>query len=124
MDTNINEDLKKYYNINQSIGKGSFGQVYIAEKKNTKEKRAIKIYQLGDIKENLKQHFLTNEITDEINDEFKKYIDNIINEIENMQICENNYSVKFYEIFKNENILGIVMELCDNNLSNILRNKK
>ena len=46
MDKHINEDLKKYYKINQSIGKGSFGEVYIVEKKNTKEKRAIKIFQL------------------------------------------------------------------------------
>ncbi len=124
MDKNINEDLQRYYNINQLIGKGSFGKVYIAEKKNTNEKRAIKIFQLRDIKENLKQQFFTNEITDEINDEFNIYIDSIINEIENMKICENKYSVKFYEAFKTENILAVVMELCDNNLSNILRNKK
>ena len=47
-----------------------------------------------------------------------------MNEIENMKICENKYSVKFYESFENENILAIVMELCDNNLSNILIKKK
>ena len=47
-----------------------------------------------------------------------------MNEIENMKICENKYSVKFYESFENENILAVVMELCDNNLSNILIKKK
>ena len=124
MDMHINEDLKDYYNINQSIGKGSFDEVYIVEEKNTKEKRAIKIFQLRDIKEKLKQQFFTDEITDEIKDELKKYINIIMNEIENMKICENKYSVKFYETFENENILAVVMELCDNNLSNILRNKK
>ena len=124
MDIHINEDLEKYYNINQLIGKGSFGKVYIAEKKDTIEKMAIKIFQLKEIKEKLKQKFFTNEITDEINDEFNKYINSIMNEIENMKICENNYSVKFYEAFRNENILAVIMELCDNNLSNILRNKK
>jgi len=124
MDKYINEDLKHNYNINQLIGKGSFGNIYTAEKKNTKEKRAIKIFQLKDIKEKLKKQFFTNEITDEIKDEFKKYISSIMNEIENMKICENKYSVKFYETFENENILAVVMELCDNNLSNILRNKK
>ena len=41
-----------------------------------------------------------------------------------MKICENKYLVKFYETFKNENILAVIMELSDNNLSNILRNKK
>ena len=50
-------------------------------------------------------------------------MNNIINEIENMKLCENKYSVKFYKYFKNENIMAIVMELCDNNLSNILRNR-
>ena len=123
MDNHINEDLKEYYNIKQFIKKGSFGEVYIAENKNTKEKRAIKIFKLNDIKEKLKEKFFTNEITDEINDEFKKYINSIMNEIENMKICVNKYSVKYYETFKNENILAIVMELCDENLSNILRNK-
>ena len=79
MDNHLNEDLEKYYNINQLIGKGSFGKVYIVEKKDTKEKRAIKIFQLKEIKEKLKQKFFTNEITDEINDEFNKYINSIIN---------------------------------------------
>ena len=120
MDKHINEDLKKYYNINQLIGKGSFGEVYIVEKKNTKEKRAIKIFQLKDIKEKLKEQYFT----DEIKDEIKKYISSIMNEIENMKICENKYSVKFYESFENENILAVVMELCDNNLSNILRKRR
>jgi len=50
MDKNINEDLEKYYNINQIIGKGSFGKIYSAEKKNTKEKRAIKIFDLKEKK--------------------------------------------------------------------------
>ena len=124
MDKHINEDLKQYYNINQLIGKRAFGEVYIVENKNTKEKRAIKIFHLEDIKEKLKQQFFTDEITDEIKDELKKYISSIMNEIENMKICENKYSVKFYESFENENILAVVMELCDNNLSNILRKKK
>ena len=124
MNMHINEDYEKYYNISQLIGEGSFGKVYAVEKKNTKEKRAIKIFQLKDIKEKLKQKFLTDEITDEIIDEFNKYINSIINEIVNMQICENKYSIKYYEAFKNENILAIVMELCNTNLSNILRKKK
>jgi len=124
MDIHINEDLKDYYNINQSIGKGSFGEVYKVEEKNTKEKRAIKIFQLKDIKEKLKKQFFTDEIIDEIKDELKKYINIIMNEIENMKICENKYSVKFYEAFENENIFGVVMELYDNNLSTILRKRK
>ena len=42
MDKNINEDLEKYYNINQIIGKGSFGKIYSAEKKIQKKKGLLK----------------------------------------------------------------------------------
>ena len=44
MDKHINEDLNKYYNINQSIGKGSFGEVYIVEKKIQKKKGLLKYF--------------------------------------------------------------------------------
>ena len=126
MDKHINEDFKLNYNIGPLIGRGTYGEVYIVENKATKEKRAIKIFKLKDIIENLKQKYYTNEITDEIKEEFQKYIESIINEIENMKICsyKNKYSVEFYEYFKNENILAVVMEKCDNSLNNILRNKK
>ena len=42
MDNKINEDLEKYCDINQLIGKGSSGEVYLVEKKETKEKRELK----------------------------------------------------------------------------------
>ena len=44
MDKHINEDLKKYYNINQLIGKGSFGEDYIVEKKIQKKKELLKYF--------------------------------------------------------------------------------
>ena len=121
MKMHINEDLNKYYNIIETIGKGSFGKVYRAEEKNTKEKRAIKIFNLIDIKEEIRRLTIT---TQKNENEFNEKINEILNEIINMELCENKYSVKFYEAFQNEDIMAIVMELCDDNLSNILKNKK
>ena len=102
MDINLNEDLKKNYEIKKLIGEGAFGKVYMAENKKTKKLAAIKIFNLLEMKENLKQKYISDEITDEINDELQKYIKGIINEIDNMKKCsyKNDYSVKYYEYFK------------------------
>ena len=78
MEKNINEDYKKYYNLKELIGEGSFGKVFKIENKNNKELKAIKIFNLNDIKEKIKEKYFTNEITDEINNEFKKYINMFI----------------------------------------------
>ena len=102
------------------VGKGSFGEVYKIEDK------AIKIFKLEDIKERIKDKYYTDEITDEVKNDFEKYLEGIINEIENMKICsiKNEYSVKCYDYFKNEKILGIIMEYCDSNLKKILKSRK
>ena len=53
---------------------------------------------------------------------------NILNEIIIMRMCNSNdnniNSVKFYECYDTENEFVIVMELCDNDLKKILREKK
>ena len=101
-------DYEKYYKISKDrIGKGRFGKVYKAVDKESNE-FAIKIIEL---------------------DENEKVIKNgIINELKYMKICSNNgknlYSVRFYKYFKNKNDLAIVMELCDNNLSQVLKHRK
>ena len=63
----------------------------------------------------------------EINSKIQDYIDGLILEFENMKECSFNNinSVKYYEYFINSNEFIIIMELCDDNLSNILiQNKK
>ena len=47
------------------------------------------------------------------------------NEIENMKICmkDNINSVKFHELYDIEKEFAIVMELCDDNLQNILNKR-
>jgi len=108
-DERMKENFKKYYEISEDrIGKGRFGKVYKAIDKESKELRAIKIIEF---------------------DENEKEIKNeIINELKYMKICSNDgknlYSVRLYEYFINKNDLAIVMELCDNNLLQVLNMRK
>jgi len=102
-------DYKEYYEKSEDrIGRGRFGKVYRAIDKETKELRAIKIIELDENENGIKN--------------------GIINELKCMEICSNNgknlYSVRLYEFFKNKNDLIIVMELCDNNLSQVLKARK
>ena len=102
----INEDYKNYYEKKDKIGKGQYGKVYKVINKESKEKRAIKII--------------------DIDEDEKMFINNINNELKNMKICsiENNNSVKLYECFHYKKKYAIVMELCDDNLQNILNKRK
>ena len=104
-----NEDYKNYYEICQRIGQGAFGCVYKAKRKNSDELFAIKIINLDNY--------------DDINEEDINKI--ITNELNSMIICskENIYSVKFFEYFSYLKEFAIVMELCDNNLSRVLRDR-
>jgi len=58
------EYYKKYYDISERIGKGSFGKVYKAIEKKSKELRAIKIIELDENE---------NEIANAFIEGFKKY---------------------------------------------------
>jgi len=116
MDNNINN----YKNM-QLIGEGSFGKVYKLD-----NNKAIKIFQLEDILKALQDRYYINEVNNKIKKAYKKYIKRILIEIENMKICSYNniYSVKCYDYFQNEKQIGIIMELCDTNLKEILKNRK
>ncbi len=99
-----NKDFLDYYTIINTIGEG-IGTIYKVEKKETKEKRAIKVIDKKNINPKV-----------------------IINEIKNMKISEgknkqNKNTVKYYECFENNEEIALVMELCDEDLLSLLAKK-
>ena len=122
------EDFRTKYEYDpekDKIGEGSFGIVYKAIKKETKEKRAIKLIDLRKYKDNYKK--MNYELpTDE---EIQKYIQIIIKEIKSLELMEGNKqenenTVKLYEYYNYNEEIAIVMEYCDENLTNMIINKK
>ena len=112
-----NEDYKIYYKLEKKLGKGKFGEVFEAIKKDTNEKRAIKILSKNKIRNAYKNQFFK----EPNEEEMKPYIECFLNEIRNMKLAlgeneENQNAVKFYEYFDNKNEFVIVMEKCDNSL--------
>ena len=113
MNLHLNENFLNKYNKIKKIGVGNYTEVWEAEIKENKEKRAIKLIKLDDIRLEAKEN--TNEVIEEM-------IEGLKNEINNMIACEENNinSVKYYEAFQTENEFAIVLELCDGNLSELL----
>ena len=110
----IKEDYKKFYEIQGNrIGKGTFGEVFKVKDKETNEIKALKIIELDP----------------NYNDEqdIEDGVKSIINELKGMKICSNEnrniYSVRFYEYFRYENQFVIIMELCDNNLQKVWKDR-
>ena len=118
MEERPNQDYRKYYKIIEAIGNGAFGIVNKGIEIKTNELRAIKVIQLDRIKESIFAY------EDDPERKYKEYIDGYTKECENMKIYSNINSVKYYEHFKNEKNFTIVMELCDENLSQFLLKKK
>ena len=116
-------DFRYYYDIITKIGDGGFADVYMAKIKNNNEKRAIKIFNKSKIRNELLQRNLKKPNEEQL----QPIIDGFIRETENMKILEgknNQNTVKFYEYYNSENEFIIVMELCDDNLTNYLADKK
>ena len=110
-------DYKIYYKIGKKIGEAENAIVYIGEKIETKEKRAIKIYRKHKIRSELKKKNLQEPSELEI----KPYIDSIFNEIKHLQMLDkykNKNVVKFYEYFQSNDEFAVITELCDINLLN------
>ena len=109
-------NFRNYYEIENKIGGGGFGEVFRAKLKRNNKNRAIKIIDINKIKAEAlnKKLRVLNE------DDMKPYIDGFYNEINNMQLLEghkdNENTVKFYEFFHTKDEFVVVMELCDNNL--------
>ena len=115
---------EKYKDL-EIIGKGNFGTVYKGKIKDKTDKNnyiAIKIINKDEMKSRLRTEYNT----DNIDNEFHLYVTKSIkNEIEIMRICmkDNINSIKFYEFYDIEKEYAIVMELCDDNLQNILNRR-
>jgi len=115
------ENFENYYIKKNLITKSGYAYIYKGINKTTDEKRAIKIFDKTGVASDYKRNNLT-EITDE---ELSKYFDKFINKIKNMKIMDEKLIkkkniVKFYEHFQKKEEIAIIMELCDDNLLNIL----
>ena len=117
MNGRSSNDYTKYYDNLVEIGIGAYTIVYKGREIKTNKLRAIKVIKLDKIKGDMLEY-------ENPEMELKKCIDGYINECENMKICRNVFSVKFYEYFSDENNFVIIMELCDSNLLNLLLKKK
>jgi len=121
MSNRTKKNYKEYYEIVEIIDSGAYGHVYSGREKKTKELRAIKVISLEKIQENLLSQYEANDIEEQLN----LCINGFIQEFNNMKICSNNNnnSVKCYEYFNNEDNFVIIMELCDQNLSKLLKQR-
>ena len=119
------DDFRKYYNLVKEIDRGGFDIIYEGEKKETNEKKAIKLIDFKSIRNNLERELLRIP-----NDkDLKPYINGFQNEVKNMMILQgenkNNKNTVFIdEYYQNENEFAIIMELCNNNLSNLFPLRK
>ena len=109
-------DYKNNYEIGPKIGDTIFGLVYEVKMKKTGEKRALKIIDKNTLRKLYNRKFLKE--PDEI--DMKPFYNIFYNEMKYMQIIagekNENFAVKYYELFDNNNEIAIVMEKCDDNL--------
>ena len=121
----MNDYTSKYelkYELLDEIGRGGFGRVYKAKLKGKDEYRAIKIIDKNKIKAALRsKHEKQN-----VEAEYVHYNKDLKDEIRAMEICQKNNknSVKYYEYYDNDDEFVIVMELCDENLFDLIKRTK
>ena len=106
-------DYRKYYDNLVQILTNKYITLYKGREIETNELRAIKVIHLDILKENI---FFDSNEDKNVEQKLKEYIDEYINVCENMKICSNLNSVKYYEYFNDGNIFVIIMELCDCNI--------
>ena len=122
MEERKNSDYTEYYENIDIIGTGAFGFVYkVREREKEKNYRAVKVIKLDELRNSIMMESGLENLEENLN----SYIDDYIKEYEIMKLCsENNVnSVKCYEYFQNDETFAIVMELCDQNLDQMLNEK-
>ena len=105
------EVLDNRFKINKKIGNGSFSEVYSAFDKLKNRKCALKIFNKENIKKELLFDYFSNDIA------YKEIIESIINEAKIMEICKSKNIVEIYEYYETENLIILVLELCNTDLS-------
>ena len=120
----LGEDFRNDYDFDKGkfkLGSGSYGTVYRVINKKTKEKRAIKVVDI----EEYKQQYVNANMKPPSKETIDNYIKSLFDEIRSMQDIagengENENSVKFYGYYYQKYTeIAIVMELCDENFANM-----
>ncbi len=92
------------YSIVKFINKGSYGKIYLVEKKSSKNKYALKSISIKNI------------------NRYNKV--SILNEIKILLVNNNEYLLKCYDLFIHENNLCIITDFIDNgDLEGLIKNK-
>jgi len=131
----INQDFNKYYEYEikdkekeekEILGRSGHGIIYKVKDKTTGEMKAIKKVDKITIINHWKNH--ANKIIQPTDDDLKQYYKGFFNEINNMKILQginnqNQNTVIFYEYFNTKESFAYVMELCDGNLIDYIKDK-
>ena len=95
----------KDYQIIKKLGRGTYGDVYQVQKKNTNDIYVIKQISLCGLKQ--------------------KEFDLVNQEAKLLSLIDSDFVVKYYDFFEEEDIIYIVMEFCERgDLENFLEQKK
>ena len=119
-----NTSYKDKYEIKELLGQGGNGIVHKAIQRSTNKEVAIKKFD----KKKIKDCFMRENFRQITKEEMKPYIDAYLKETENMKIAEgidkdNENTIKFLEYYDCDDEFVIVMELCDENLTNFISTK-
>jgi len=98
--------FSKHFKSLKVLGKGSFGMVYLVERKSTSERFAVKVFQKKLIEEKPEEK------------------PSILNEIEIMRNINHERLLHFVELYEGENHLYILTKLCEgqNLLKHLIEN--
>ena len=122
--TVINKYGNCKYEIIEPIDETPFTSIYKAKllvQSTKQEFVAVKKIFKDKIKKEMRYNIKKQVITEE---DFKSEIQKFNKEIINMKNCQCEYSVKIYDFFDTENEFIIIMELCDENLMDVLSDKE